>query len=257
MTRKSDEQMLIDKYGSREQLDEYTKYASKGLGDAEDLLLSKHLKKGRLLNLGCGAGREAIALAKKGFEVVGVDIVPAMVLRAKENSKVHGVKDRTRFAVADARSLDFEDGSFDAAIFLGNAIEHTRGRSNRISVLKEICRILKPQGIFIIATHTRAWKFRYRLYWAFVNGFRIARRELTGRPGRMELGDRYTSHVSNARTKGKVFIHIYTYEEALEDLERAGFSLIEARCAHELEKGIEDLKMRRKASQVLCAARKL
>jgi SAM-dependent methyltransferase len=256
MTHKSDEQMLIDKYGCKEELDEYTKYVSKGLGVAEDKLISNHIKRGRILDLGCGAGREAIALAKKGFDVIGIDIVPAMVLRAKENSKVHGVKDKTRFEVSDAATLDFEDGSFDAAVFVGNAIEHTRGRSNRISVLKEIGRVLKPQGILILTTHTRGYKLKYRLYWTFVNGFRAARKELTGRYGGMELGDRYTSSVSGASTKGKVFIHIYTYEEALEDIERAGFTLAEAGSPNEIEKGIEDLKMRRKASHVLYVARK-
>jgi SAM-dependent methyltransferase len=256
MTHKTDEQMLIEKCGSKGELDEYSKYVSKGLGVAEDKLISKYIKRGRILDLACGAGREGIALAKKGFEVVGIDVVPAMVLRAKENSKVHGVRGRTRFDVSDAATLDFEDGSFDAAVFLGNGIEHTRGRLKRISVLREIARVLKPKGILVLTTHTRGYRFRYRLYWTFVNGFRAARKELTGRYGDMKPGDRFTRHISNARTKGKVFIHIYNYGEALEEIERGGFILVEARCASEIEAGMEDKKMRKMASQVLYVARK-
>jgi ubiquinone/menaquinone biosynthesis C-methylase UbiE len=256
MTRKTDEQMLIDKYGSKGELDAYTEYVTQGLSVSENKLISKYIKRGRILDLACGAGREAIALAKKGFEVVGIDIVPAMVLRAKENSKLHGVRDKTRFDVSDASALDFDDCSFDAAVYLGNAIEHTRGRTKRISMLREIGRVLKPQGILILTTHTRGYRFRYRLYWTFVNGFRVARKELTGRYGDMKPGDRYARHISNAKTKGKVFIHIYTYGEALEEIERGGFSLLEARCESEIENGKEDRKMRWMANQVLYVARK-
>jgi len=257
MKKVSDEKQLIEKYGSGRELDEYTKYVCKGLGLAEDKLISKYIKRGKILDIGCGAGREAIALAKKRFEVVGIDIVPAMVLRAKENAKIYGVGENTKFEIYDARNLDFSDGSYDAAIMLGNMIEHTRGRKNRVKLLKEAKRVLKPKGILILSTHTRAWKPRFILYWTIASGLRAAKRELTGNYQGMEFGDRFTRRVSRARSRGKVFIHIYTYDEALEDIAGAGLELIEAKCAYEIEKGTENAKRRKRARQVLFVTRKI
>lgn len=44
------------------------------------------LKQGRVLVLCMGGGREAIALAQRGFEVVGVDFVPEVLEKARENA---------------------------------------------------------------------------------------------------------------------------------------------------------------------------
>ena len=63
----------------------------RGLGD-EELALLAHLpgKEGRLLLLGVGGGREAIPLARLGFQVTGVDFVPGMVALAQENAARQG-----------------------------------------------------------------------------------------------------------------------------------------------------------------------
>jgi len=248
--------MLVEKYGSSKELEEYTKVVAKSLAPIENRLISKYIKRGNILDIGCGAGREAIALAKKGFEVVGIDIVPKMVLRAKETSKLHGVRDKIRFEVADVKYMDYDNESFNAVVMLENMIEHIRGRNNRIKLLRRIKRVLKPNGTLIFSTHTRSFKLKFRLYWTIVNGLRAAKREFTGNYRGLELGDRYVKKVSRVRSKGKVFIHIYTFEEALEDIKNAGLSLLESKCAYEIEKGVENIKRRKRASQVFYVVRK-
>ena len=66
----------------------------------------------RILEIGCGFGATAIALASGGAAVHGVDIAPPMVERAQE--RVHGTAERITFAVADAQEADL-GGPFDAA----------------------------------------------------------------------------------------------------------------------------------------------
>jgi SAM-dependent methyltransferase len=69
----------------------------------------------RVLDVGCGPGRHALAFAARGFAVVGVDISETFVRLAAEAADAAGV-DAT-FLVADARRLEF-DSAFDAAISL-------------------------------------------------------------------------------------------------------------------------------------------
>src|ERR1700730_5359593 len=62
----------------------------------------------RILDVGCGPGRHAHALARLGVEVVGVDIAAAFLAEAGAGTWVR----------ADARRLPFVPGGFDAAISL-------------------------------------------------------------------------------------------------------------------------------------------
>src|SRR3972149_3214928 len=61
-------------------------------------VLGEHgIKSGRVLDLCCGNGRFSIYLAKKGFEVVGIDFSGRFINDAREKAIEHGVSDLTRF----------------------------------------------------------------------------------------------------------------------------------------------------------------
>jgi SAM-dependent methyltransferase len=70
----------------------------------------------RVLDVGCGPGRHALALARHGLIVVGVDVSETFVDLATSAADADGL-DQATFIVADARELTF-DGEFDAAISL-------------------------------------------------------------------------------------------------------------------------------------------
>src|SRR3954470_8636255 len=67
----------------------------------------------RVLDVGCGPGRHALALARRGIEVVGVDISEPFVVLARD-AAVPG----SQFVRGDARCLPLAPSSFDAAISL-------------------------------------------------------------------------------------------------------------------------------------------
>jgi SAM-dependent methyltransferase len=70
-----------------------------------------------VLEVGCGVGATASYLAKNvGCRVLGVDIRPTMVERARERAARDGVEDRVESQVADATELPFEDGTFDMVL---------------------------------------------------------------------------------------------------------------------------------------------
>lgn len=119
-----------------------------GLSAQEKYLLDKiKIKKGRLLLLGVGGGREAIPLAKMGFEVTGVDYIPQMVERAKENAEKNGVKISGVFQ--EISELDQPENSFEIVWLCAAMYSCVPTRKRRIAMLKRIHKVLKPGGYFI------------------------------------------------------------------------------------------------------------
>ena len=90
----------------------------------------------RALDLGTGTGAGAFALARRfpGAEVVGVDLSPAMVERARQNLPPE-LAPRVRFQEADGAALPFPDGFFDVV-----------GLANMIPFFDELARIVAPGG---------------------------------------------------------------------------------------------------------------
>ena len=93
----------------------------------------------RVLDVGCGPGRHAHALARRGIEVHGVDITPRFVELAREDAPAGAT-----FEVGDARALAF-DGEFDVAISLCQG-GFGLVREDDPSVLDGMRRAVKPGG---------------------------------------------------------------------------------------------------------------
>ncbi len=76
----------------------------------------------RILDLGCGKGAVAIAVARElGAHVEGVDGFAAFVEAARERARREGLSDHCRFETADVRSFGRGDRPWDAVLFLGMA----------------------------------------------------------------------------------------------------------------------------------------
>lgn len=80
---------------------------------------ARHVGRPRLLDLGCGAGRNAVPLANAGWEVVGIDnSAPMVAAAATRRSGVQGTG-RVRLAHAVASRLPFASGVFDFVVAHG------------------------------------------------------------------------------------------------------------------------------------------
>lgn len=71
----------------------------------------------KAITLGCGVGRETIYLAKKGFDVIGVDFSPAAINKARRRAKAAGVD--IPFIVDDLTDLRHVTGTFDLVTDFG------------------------------------------------------------------------------------------------------------------------------------------
>lgn len=102
-----------------------------------------------VLDIGCGSGVDTIFAAKMagpGGKVVGIDLMPEMLQRARENLALTHL-DNLTFQQASGEDLTFPDESFDVVISNGvfNLIP------DKAKALAEVFRVLKPSGRLMIA----------------------------------------------------------------------------------------------------------
>jgi ubiquinone/menaquinone biosynthesis C-methylase UbiE len=111
----------------------------------------------RILDLACGHGRHSARLARSGFAVTGLDVSASSLELARETEPA------AEYVQGDMRELPFEDASFDAAINLFTAFGYFEDEADDQRVLREVARVLRPGGLFLIDTINPAGLFgRFR-----------------------------------------------------------------------------------------------
>ena len=106
-------------------------------------------KDSRILDLCCGQGRHALEIAKRGYtNVVGLDRSHYLINRARKINKTNGLN--VIFKEGDARKLPFQNDNFDVVIIAGNSFGYFESTKDDMKILKEVMRVLKPDGKLLI-----------------------------------------------------------------------------------------------------------
>ena len=95
-----------------------------------------------VLDAGCGTGRYAVAFANAGFRVIGIDSAAGMIRAANKKISVQHTQRLVFQQVSLLDTLPYNDATFDHIVCV-SVLQLLR---NPLSTLRELTRILKPQG---------------------------------------------------------------------------------------------------------------
>jgi D-alanine-D-alanine ligase len=181
----------------------------------------------KILDLCCGQGRHSLELARRGFKSVeGLDRSHYLIQKAKAHAKKEGLS--LKFREGDARRLPYPPDTFDAVMILGNSFGYFETVQDDLRVLKEIFRVLKPWGRFIIDVtdgvylgehfQPRSWE------WIDKNLF-VCRERSLALDGQRLISREVVTHVEKGVIVDQFYAErLYTHESLYELLKAASFS---------------------------------
>ena len=100
----------------------------------------------RILDIGCGSGRHAISLAKRGYSVSGVDIQPGMVAFVEEEARKARLD--IKISVGDLRHLELT-GKFDVAFCFMDTFRFLLTNEEILAHLSTVAGLLAPGGLYL------------------------------------------------------------------------------------------------------------
>ncbi len=145
MTKKQWYEELFENYGEKYDNEVFTQGT---VGECDFIEAESNKDKSlKILDVGCGTGRHAIELTKRGYNVTGIDLSESQLARARKKARESGLE--INFQRQDARNVTFDD-EFDAAIMLcegGFSLMETDEMN--FDILKSVTRALEEPCKFI------------------------------------------------------------------------------------------------------------
>lgn len=118
-------------------------------------LAARGFSTGTILDAGCGFGGTLLYLARQfpQAECVGLDSSEPLLALARQSAEAGGLAARTRFEHADVQAIPYPDDSFEV-VLCTNVVHHV---SDPRALLREIERVLAPEGMLYVADIRRSW----------------------------------------------------------------------------------------------------
>ena len=179
-----------------------------------------------ILDLACGQGRHSIELAQRGFtNITGLDRSHYLIRKAKTVMQQEGLK--ISFKEGDARKLPFPADTFDVVMILGNSFGYFESNEDDIMILKEVFRVLKPEGTFLIdvadgsylRTHyqPRSWEWIDKKYF-------VCRERSLAKDNERLISREIISHVEKGIIVDQFYAErLYSYEMLTDIFAKSGY----------------------------------
>ncbi len=169
-----------------------------------------------ILDVGAGTGRQTLAIAQRGCDVVAVDFSASMLVKLKKNAADLRLDSEISLVVSDITTLPFRDLVFEG-IEMVAALHNVPSMQLRISAMKETYRVTRVGGRAVITVWLRFQRGFYRLLLS--SGFRCLLRE-------SDWGDVWIPWGDRPR-----FYHLFSQRELRSVVSKSGFHINEIQVA--------------------------
>ncbi|MBN1386247.1 methyltransferase domain-containing protein [Candidatus Woesearchaeota archaeon] len=198
---------VIRSYSSPEEVRLYQEELERGLSRTEKAACRRYLKPGdAVLDIGCGAGREAMQITDICSRLDCIDLSFPMAAAARNN-----LDGRATVLNCDCTSLPYADGSYDAVLMFNKVLSLVPGKEGRMKALAEANRVLKPDGYLIAEvveanfTESLLRPISPILFFDF------------------QVGDKIINSMHYRTTSTGIYVHSFTGNEILSATSGAGF----------------------------------
>jgi len=151
LKRSPDLELVREYYENKQNVTEMIHWFNGELKKWEQSVSEQFPPKAKILDVGCGLGREAYALFGMGFTIVGVDTSLEVIHQVTGMASNSGYP--IRFLWYDGQKLPFEDGEFDVVIIWGQTFGLMYGDDFKKVFLKECSRVLKSGGLLSFSAY--------------------------------------------------------------------------------------------------------
>jgi SAM-dependent methyltransferase len=172
--------------------------------------------RGRVADLGCGAGRVSLELARRGFPVLAVDLSKNMLEQVRNQADA----ERLEVECLEANLVDLAaipSASCADAVCLFSTLGMVRGSENRAKAITEFHRILAPGGRLLLHAHQFWWNLRQYGGPTWMSRHFIESLVLK----KVELGDRFATY----RGVPNFYLHSFRKSTLRGLLSNAGFEI--------------------------------
>lgn len=138
-------------YTDKKNVDEMVHWNKGKLKKWEQAVTEFFPKEAKILDVGCGMGREAFALTDMGFSITGIDISEEVIKQVMYLSLQNGYN--IPFSVYDGHTFSFDDNSFDVVIIWAQTFGIMYGDAYKSDFLNECKRVLKTDGLLSFSGH--------------------------------------------------------------------------------------------------------
>lgn len=115
----------------------------------EDIFKKNNIIPGLIADLGCGTGSFCLEMARRGYDMIGIDISVEMLSRAVAKLESSGVnKEKVLFLEQDMSGFELY-GTVDAIVSLVDSVNYITQKSRLINMFKLVKNYLNPSGVFI------------------------------------------------------------------------------------------------------------
>ena len=142
--------LVVQWYEDKKNVDEMHNWNA-ALKEWEQSVIKFFPSGARILDIGCGLGREAFALSDLGYDVVGIDISKEVISQVKQLSDDKGYK--ISFYEYDGEHLSFSAEYFDVVLIWAQTLGLLYGNEFKKGYFLECKRVLKKGGLCSFSTH--------------------------------------------------------------------------------------------------------